>query len=158
MESNQLSYKEVMTYVLAYASESGEFLTNLKLQKLLYYTQAWYLANFSKTLFSEDFEAWVHGPVIPELYQLLKERGAAAIQHEFKLEEIKKSFSKEVSEYLDEVLSVYLPFGAYQLELMTHREDPWIEARKGCEPDERCNEIIKTLSMQKYYASKIQAN
>lgn len=156
IESPNYTYKDVVDYILAYASESGEALTNLKLQKILYYTQAWHLANFNRPLFQEDFEAWVHGPVIPELYHELKIKGAAPIQHENKLEETRKKFDAETMEYLDEVISVYLPFGAYQLELMTHREDPWIEARKNCDPDDRCTEVIKKLSMQRFYGSKIQ--
>lgn len=156
MENPNYTYKDIVAYILAYASESGEALTNLKLQKILYYTQAWYLANFSKPLFLEDFEAWVHGPVIPELYHELKIKGSAPIQNTNKLEEIKARFDSETIEYLDEVISVYLPFGAYQLELMTHKEDPWIEARKNCDPDERCTEVIKKLSMQRFYGSKIQ--
>jgi uncharacterized phage-associated protein len=59
--------QEVANYFIRRAHDSGEFISNLKLQKLLYYSQAWHLAIFDRRLFPERFQAWVHGPVIPTL-------------------------------------------------------------------------------------------
>lgn len=58
----------VSDYLLVENRERGENLTNLKLQKLLYYAQAWHLALRNAPLFDEDFQAWVHGPVLPSQY------------------------------------------------------------------------------------------
>lgn len=55
------------------ANNTGSYISNLKLQKLVYYAQAWYLGIYGTSLFEEDFEAWVHGPVIPALYREYKE-------------------------------------------------------------------------------------
>jgi uncharacterized phage-associated protein len=60
---------EVANYFIWLANETGSFLSNLKLQKLVYYAQAWHLALEESPLFEEDFEAWIHGPVLPTLYQ-----------------------------------------------------------------------------------------
>lgn len=157
----KITYRTIAKYFLSFANSKGELMTNLKLQKLLYYAQAWHLANYSKSLFEEDFEAWVHGPVIPELYIKFKKKGYYAgtpIKSSFRLETIESEIDvidKNIKPYLRELSSVYFSCGAYQLELMTHKEDPWIRARKGFEPDERCNVIITKESMQEYYGKKI---
>ena len=49
-------------------TENGDFITNLKLQKLLYYLQGYYLAVFEKPLFDVEIEAWQYGPVVPNAY------------------------------------------------------------------------------------------
>jgi uncharacterized phage-associated protein len=61
----------------------------------------------------------------------------------------------DVSSFLEEVAKVYMSKGAFELEAMTHQEDPWIEARGDCDPDENCHNIIPKESMIKFYASKI---
>ncbi|MFM6174756.1 MAG: Panacea domain-containing protein [Sphaerospermopsis kisseleviana] len=66
---------EVAKYFIRLAHETGSFISNLKLQKLVYYAQAWHLALFEQPLFNEDFEAWIHGPVVPELYHYYKKFG-----------------------------------------------------------------------------------
>jgi len=150
-----------MYYFLALANTRGEMISNLKLQKLLYYAQAWYLANFKQPLFEEDFQAWVHGPVISALYAELKSKGyfsITPIKSRFLLETIEKKIDdidKKIKPFLEEVAKVYFQCGAYQLELMTHKEDPWIKARQGYKSDEKCTNIISKSSMLDYYASKI---
>ena len=55
--------------LLAFCNEHGDVLTNLKLQRMLYYVQGWHLGLYGSPLFDEPFEAWIHGPVIPEIYR-----------------------------------------------------------------------------------------
>lgn len=155
--TSKISYSDIADYFIAISNESGDSITNLKLQKLVYYAQAWYLANFNKPLFKEDFEAWIHGPVIPSLYDEYKKLGPNPIKKDINLKEVRAKIDKKVLEFLDEVVKVYMPCGAYQLEMMTHREDPWIIARGGCTPDERCNNIIDKDQIQKYYGQKIKS-
>lgn len=147
---------DISDFFLAKANSIGEPISNLKLQKLVYYAQAWFLANKNKILFEDDFEAWVHGPVLPSLYHEYKERGSAPIITKLKLKEIAEKFSKEIFDFLNEVTFVYMPYGAYQLELMTHNEKPWIEARGNCEPDEICNTVISKTTMKEFYAAQIK--
>lgn len=151
-QNNMISYKDIAKFFLAFGNEAGEPVTNLKLQKLVYYAQAWYLANFGKPLFDADFQAWVHGPVIPDLYQTYKKFGFAPIISETKLDDV--NLNAELKEFLNEVAKVYMPYGAYQLEMMTHKEDPWIEARVGYEADQRCENVISRDTMQKFYGQK----
>ncbi|MFH1671301.1 MAG: type II toxin-antitoxin system antitoxin SocA domain-containing protein [Candidatus Portnoybacteria bacterium] len=152
----EITYKDIADYLLALANETGEPITNLKLQKLVYYAQAWYLANYSKPLFKKDFEAWVHGPVIPELYQFYKERGSSPIETDLKLDKVEERFDKKTLEFLEEFVSVYMPFTAYQLEQMVHSEDPWLKIREGYQPDEICNNTIPKELIKKFYGEKIK--
>jgi uncharacterized phage-associated protein len=155
-ENFPVTYLDVASFFMAVANESGEVLTNLKLQKLVYYAQAWYLANNKKPLFEANFEAWVHGPVIPELYKLYKESGADSMIPVKKVSEIKEILGEEVSNFLDEIVKTYMPYGGYHLELMTHAEAPWINARANYEPDQICTEIIPQDSMLEYYGKRIE--
>lgn len=147
---------EVADFFLAFANERGEQLTNLKLQKLVYYAQAWYLANYKKPLIRDSFEAWVHGPVNPDLYHAFKERGYLPIEKDVKMDEVRKEFDSSTLKFLNEVATVYMPFGAYHLEVMTHREDPWIKARGGVAADEKCNSVISLESMAQFYGEKVK--
>lgn len=151
-----VSANDVADFILAKANDSEDLITNLKLQKLVYYAQAWYLANRSNELFEEDFEAWVHGPVIPELYKKYKEFGPRPIIKELQLKNVEKKFSKDTLDFLNEFIRVYMAYTAYQLELMVHQEEPWVEARKGYAPDENCKEIIIKTKIKRFYGQKIK--
>ncbi|MCK4553566.1 SocA family protein [Candidatus Parcubacteria bacterium] len=155
-QKKQITAKDVADFFLAKANSVGDQITNLKLQKLVYYAQAWHLANFNKPLFDEDFEAWVHGPVLPDLYHTYKERGSAPILTDLDIKVVAKRFDSDTINYLNEVASIYMPHGAYELELMTHKEEPWIDTRGECEPDEKCDNIISKESMKTFYESQIK--
>ena len=73
---------EVAKYVISYCTDLGAPISNLKLQKILYYLQVHYVKNGS-VLFWEDFYAWQHGPVIPEVYYLFSGYGASKIQNRY---------------------------------------------------------------------------
>lgn len=133
-------------------------MTNLKVQKLVYYAQAWHLALKNKPLFNEDFQAWVHGPVIPELYFKYKEkgiRGSIPIPVECSFEDIKTRLDSETIDFLLEVANQYMVFNGFALEEMTHQEDPWKIARGATSVDGRSDSVISKDSMRDYYASRI---
>ena len=143
---------QLADYYIWFANDVGSYLSNHKLQKLLYYAQAWYLAFEDKPLFDEDFEAWVHGPTIPALFYEYKE------QFGFKpiLKEVEKpEFPQEVQEFLDELSDDYFFRDAYELELMVRREDPWIKARGELPRDEPCHAIISKQLMKAYYKTRV---
>lgn len=142
----------IADYFIYIANETGSYISNLKLQKLVYYAQAWHLAVYNAPLFEEDFEAWVHGPVIPALYYEYKQFGWKPI-----LKEVERpSFSQELQELLDEVTDEYFACDAFELEQMTHQEDPWIEARKSLPKDEASNAIIPKQLMGDYYRQRLE--
>jgi uncharacterized phage-associated protein len=111
--------------------ESGDSISNLKLQKLLYYAQGFHLAAYDEPLFPERIEAWAHGPVVPDVYHRLKQFGADPVQlpQDVDLDEI---FGDREKELLDEVYSVYGQFSAAALRNMTHDEPPWKQTAQGC--------------------------
>jgi len=155
--SEEINYRDVADYFLALANETGESLTNLKLQKLIYYVQAWYLANYNVPLFRAEFEPWIHGPVIPNLYREMKAFGSNPITLTLELEEVEKRFDDDTLEFLREIADVYMPYGAYAMEKMVHREQPWIQARGNLATDERCKAIISEESMRTFYAQRLKA-
>lgn len=156
--NKNITSETVADYFLALANETGDAITNLKLQKLVYYAQAWHLANFGKPLFDEDFEAWIHGPVIPKLYKLYKERGSQPIILNKKFDQVADLFDADTRKFLEKIVDVYFSETAYRLESMTHQEDPWIEARHGFAADENCSTIIKKDIMRDYYGKRISAS
>lgn len=157
---------DVARYMLAKSASFGDLVTNKKLQKLLYYSKAWGLVYFSADggLVDEAFEAHVHGPVCPEVYSLYKKFLIAPIRDDFDgmspedyLEKFRKDHSSDADklELLDVVYEKYSPFTSMELELLSHKEKPWIEARRGLSPIENGHSIISEDLMKEYYTSKI---
>lgn len=105
-----------------------ENITNLKLQKILYYAQGLYLVHVKKPLFEERIEAWVHGPVVPEVYHQFKQYG----YNEIKKNPQNSNFSlpnPEVKKFLDGIWDKYKKYTGKELENKTHQEEPWLNAR-----------------------------
>jgi len=138
---------DVADLFLYWANRDGDLLSNLKLQKLIYYAQAWYLATHKKPLFTDDIEAWELGPVIPHLYKRFKKFKSKPIRYaETGLEESK--FTKKELKYLQEFYLEFIDISAHTLVSATHNEAPWKETP--------INGIISTKSMQKYYSSLLK--
>jgi len=130
-------------------------ITNKKLQKLLYYSQAWSMALKDKPLFNEKIEAWVHGPAIRDVYVAYKNFGFEPIIEsvsEDDLIEIKNGTKK----LLDEVWRVYGKYDGQYLEFLTHNEKPWQEARVGIEDLASSSNEITLDSMKIYYSNLIK--
>lgn len=138
---------EIADYLIAECRERGELLTNLKLQKLLYYADAWNLALRDEPLFAEDFKAWVHGPVLLSQYHRFKDWKWLPIAEEIQKPEIDEALAK----YLDEIIDVFGCETAVSLELMTHREAPWLEARGDLPPTEPSTATISKETMKHFY-------
>ena len=148
------SAQQVADYVIADSHDAGSFISNLKLQKLLYYAQAWHLAILDEPLFPERFEAWVHGPVIPELYRKYKDYRWRNIDQDVS----RPALDDDTVKFLGEVLEEYGPLDARRLEWLTHRETPWINARErdGLAADDPCSALIEESEMKDYYRRRMQ--
>ena len=149
IKMGQVTAEQVADYLIGFANEAEEPITNLKLQKLLYYAQGYYLAIEGKELFEDRIEAWVHGPVVPNVYHQYKK---------FRWQPINKevgtpTFSEEVVEFLNLIIETFLPIDAYKLEQMTHKENPWIKARGSSPPNARCQNAIKLADMKDYFTA-----
>jgi uncharacterized phage-associated protein len=147
---NLVSPARVTDFLLVESRERGEVLTNLKLQKLIYYAQAWYLALRSAPIFDEDMQAWVHGPVLPSQYHRFSHFKWQPIVAEIGHPEIGDA---DVQSHLFEIIEVFGTETAVDLERMTHQEAPWIEARNGLARDAICTNVISKDSMRDYYRS-----
>ena len=137
-------------FIIANWFLSKEEMTHKKLQKLCYYAQAWCYALNNYRLISSDFQAWIHGPVSPALYDRFKCFGYQAIKIKKKSES--NIESKDI-ELLEDVWDTYGDKTGNALEALSHRELPWLEARKGFATDERCSVVISPDNMKRYYKS-----
>lgn len=156
MKKDELNIFSVANFFLNIVDrDSGSSITPLKLQKILYYAQGYYLALNNKELFKEDFQAWAHGPANPDIYNKYRDYKFGIITAP-SIEEI-PNFNDEIVNFL---YSIWESFGIYDgkyLEELTHKEKPWIEARKGFEPGEKCDKIISKKSMKEYFKTKLNA-
>ena len=134
---------------LARAFLSIQSMSNKKLQKLCYYAQAWHLALEDEPLINDCvFEAWVHGPVCPELYWQYREYGYDNIPvYEGNINNV----SEEIKDFAKEVFDAYGELSGNELEVLSHSEAPWQNARGTLKPWERCNEKISEDDMKNYY-------
>lgn len=137
----------VSDFLLHESRERGEILTNLKLQKLLFYSDAWYLALKKKELFPDLFEAWVHGPVLVSQYHRFSHFKWRFIDEEV----VRPKFKKGVEAHLMDIIDVFGSETAVALELMTHREKPWIEARGNLSLTDNCTNKISKKTTGKFY-------
>lgn len=128
--------------------DAGDTMSALKLQKLVYYAQAWSLVLRDKPLFSENIEAWPHGPVVYDVWNNYREYKHTAIPEP---EVCDLNFSEDEIEVLEEVWNTYGELSARQLENLTHSEQPWQEAREGLDPGEKSREVISCETMKSYY-------
>lgn len=131
---------------------SGDSITHLKLQKLVYYAQAWYLANFNKPLFEEDLEAWAHGPVAPSLWRKYKDHRWAALD----APTTPPNLTSDQTTFLKAVMDVYGKFEAKFLEELTHREAPWKTTRGKLPLYAKCDRLISKELMRDFYGKKIK--
>ena len=139
-----LSAFDVAEYIL----ERKGAMTTMKLQKLVYYSQAWALVWDEEPLFPERIEAWANGPVIRKLFE--NHKGEYTVStvggDSSRLNDVNR-------ETVDAILDRYGDKSAQWLIELTHLEEPWIQARKELEPFEQSNREITLSSMAEYYSS-----
>jgi uncharacterized phage-associated protein len=142
-------------YILSFVPSS-----QLKLQKLVYYTEGRHLAYFEHPLINEEFEAWIHGPVVRSLWDYFKGRGNYFTEWYLKQELAEKTrkyfnhlLQPEQLELVGDVIKEYGDKSAYHLEALSHAEMPWRAARNGYAPSERSEAVISKETTQKYYQS-----
>lgn len=137
--------------VAKYILEKYSTLTAMKLQKLVYYSQAWHAVWSEEPLFENRIEAWANGPVSPQLYNM--HRGQFQIDsRSFQGGDI-NNLSVDQKDSIGAVLALYGDKTSQWLSDLTHMERPWIEARNGLQPGEISNNEITLASMVEYYSS-----
>ena len=136
---------DVSKYIL---EKLGE-MTTLKLQKLVYYCQAWSLAWDGIPLFNEEFQAWANGPVCAELFAIHK--GKFVIDQSAFKERTQYNFENIQIETINNVLAYYGDKKPIWLSKSTQQERPWAETRIGIPVGEHSDRIIEKSLMQEYY-------
>jgi len=119
---------DVANYILEVSredSEDGEYelISHMKLQKLIYFCQGYFLAFYGKPLFPDPIEAWQHGPVCPKLYHILKGYGSSPITASIDPEKI--MLNETEKHLIDMVYANYGQYSASRLRKITHEEGPW---------------------------------
>lgn len=118
----------------------GEPITNMKLQKLLYYAQGLYLAKFNKPLFNDDIENWTHGPVVASIYDEYKiNKNMGIVNFNPPIE----NFTDDEEEILKFTLEEFGQFSASKLRNMTHEETPWKSTKR--------NDVIPQNIIAEYF-------
>lgn len=152
-----ISYDDLSDFIIAHCNINNIEISNKKLQKLMYYCQAWHLALLGDKLIENDFEAWVHGAVLRPLYFNYSNFGYNRIcMDNSKAIDIVQKFNNNTSmtirDLIQKVFNKYINCDADELEEINHSEYPWIKARQGLKPYENSDKIISKELIQEYYA------
>ena len=145
----------VARYFIIRAYEDGieAEMTNMKVQKLLYYAQSLHLALYNEPLFAEQIQAWRYGPVCPPAYKFYSEFEAKQLPIPDK--ESLLQLPREKKELLEEIWEYFGRYHAYKLSDMTHVEFPWKKARKGLPPQASSTEPILLKDMKELGYQKL---
>ena len=144
-----------MLMVISYIFEQLGEVTPLALQKILYYIQGLYFSRYGTPLFSDNCQAWVHGPVYAEIYDMFSSFRYDPIDDpRFELLKGRStSLDEKEREVIDLVVNTFGMYGGKTLEKITHKEEPWIIARKGYDDDIPSQEILSKESIKEYFVS-----
>lgn len=140
--------EDVAAYILA---RQPQPCSAQKIQKLCYYTQAWYLTRYDKPLFNHDFEAWRSGPVSPTLYRYHAGRVDFPASKLLKMASA-RALSKADKNFINKVLAVYDRYTWLHLRYITQSEDPWKNAREAYISHQISDNTINTQSIIDYYS------
>ena len=137
--------QDVIDFILDWARDSGELITNMWLQKLLYFAQGQYLARTGNKLFSDRIEAWQFGPVVPSVYNKYKIYGTNPIQNNGEGAGVKLTAIE--NDILYDVLRKYGVYNASELVRQSHNTDPWKNSYTG-----EMHQEITASAMQSYFS------
>jgi uncharacterized phage-associated protein len=126
--------------------EAGDFISNLKLQKLCYYAQGFHLAMFDEPLFPDSIVAWEHGPVVPEVYEEYRGHGGKAIPVPTDVDF--GVLSEQAQDLMREVWDTCGQFSAWKLRNLTHAEPPWAKTKRGA--------VISPDLMREYFKTQLK--
>lgn len=114
------SASKVSQYIIFWHKQRGLSVSHVKLQKLLYYVQGYALVKKEEPLFYENFQAWKHGPVIPEIYQDYKSYGSNALNV---FGHPRLEINDEI--IINDILENFSNYNAFIMAEQTHKETPW---------------------------------
>ena len=147
MVSGDSKLYNVVQYILSECND----ITNLALQKSLYYVQGFMKAFNDIFMFEEDCEAWVHGPVYKEVYQRFSNFGYGAINEDSEIKFDSSCFTTEEKLVIDRVIRHLACYSGKVLELFTHLEEPWVKTRGNLPRNINSNRIIEKDLIEDYF-------
>ncbi len=141
---------KVADYIIASLHEAGEEISQMKLQKLLYFAQGLWLSDCGEPLFDEPMMAWQHGPVSRSTYDRFKQFQ----QHDIDDSEIQKpnDLSGEISAHLDMIIETLGALPAIELRRMTHTTTPWVEVWEQTKGETSPGDPISQESMRTFFS------
>lgn len=144
---------EFARYILA---KNGS-ISNMKLQKLIFYTEVVFMAVTNKSLFEENYEAWKHGPVLPSVYHEFKKYSLlrSNIPYTRESKDTELNLSSEYVELIDKVIEVFGKHNEDALRNSSHNEQPYKVARRGVPEDASSNAIMEKTQLKKFYRAKL---
>ncbi len=144
-----------MLMVISYIFEQLGEVTPLALQKILYFIQGLYFSKYGTPLFNDNCQAWVHGPVYAEIYDMFSSFKYDPIDDpRFELLKRKSTnLDEKEREVIDLVVNTFGMYGGKALERITHKETPWLEAREGYSENEPSQEEISKDAIKEYFVS-----
>lgn len=128
-------------------------MSSMKLQKLVYYSQAWSMVFTGEPMYKSDIEAWANGPVVRDLYYLHRGRYTVG-PNDF---QPMHSLSLSDTLTIDAVLKAYGHLDAHELSELTHQEKPWLDAREGVADGVRSDKAIDLATMHEYYEALLSS-
>lgn len=134
---------DLAEYVIRRATEQEKPITNLKLQKTLYYLQGYSLRCFSEPAFAGDIRSWQYGPVSPTAYFAYSSYGANPLEQDETIS--LEKMDKDQAKVFNKVIDACLKFSARELVQRTHEEDPWKSTSS--------NEEISQEKIRKYFCA-----
>lgn len=131
-----ISAHDVANYFLYLDSQNTESdgISNLKMQKLVYYAYGFHHAIFEEKLFDDTITAWKHGPVCESLYHTYNGYGKCFIPFNGTIFDV-SSIPVEKQEFLSSIYNEYSQYSAWKLSAMTHEEAPWLKGRERLQPN-----------------------
>lgn len=174
--ANNVNISLLAKYVGLTMLQKGISVSPLKLQKILYYIQAWHMVFFDRenTLMAEAPHAWVNGPVYPQIYQEYKNCVPGMCDHlnpsHFGVSSIddvpevagsiagQLALTDDQIQLIDSIINLYGAKTQNQLILVTHCEDPWCEKREGLKPYEKSDVEMSLDTMYRYYKERYDRN
>ena len=139
---------EVAKWILCEAKRQGIFMTHMKLQKLLYYAQSYFIGMTGSPLFYNRIEAWEHGPVVPDVYRTYSKYGNEIIS-DVDEKEIPEEFYNIISNLIKD--KGY--FSALELRNMTHEEKPWLIAHSNSDSNLITTEMLNETFTPDFWTS-----
>jgi uncharacterized phage-associated protein len=140
---------DVAAYLIRAIHERGDEVSNMKLQKLLYFAQGLYLAETGEPLFEAEMQAWRQGPVVPSIYRAFKKFA----WHDIDEADLpRSSLPQDVIDHLEMIIDAFGGNSASLLAKQSHKTDPWLEARGPSSEDEPSDAIISKDSMKRFFS------